>query len=276
MSIEIVSGILLPMLGIIFRKSIVLLWLVFSFVVALTPSPVFAGGGTYSLNVSGGQSVAGNQIEIVITVTDNTKPEPYPLVVGEEFEIVGHKESAGEGCETYQKKTDSNGQIKGKCFSDQSGVFAFHIDSITRGDLPDSGSIELIFQLDAKPSPSVVPSPTPTPSPSARPTASPTPSSSPRPSATAFVKPSPKASPSPVVSPSPLAVAPTSPQPTTLPSSTPEPTSEQPSTTSKNNWFNQPFVAFGLLLALGITTIVGSYFGYEWYQKKKKSGSRFQ
>lgn len=262
------------MFRVISRAAEPIILFIFIFVAVLFPQPVFAGGGTYKLNVSSGQSVAGNQIEIVVTVTDNTKPEPYPLVVGEEFELIGHKESAAEGCETYQKKTDSNGQIKGKCFSDQSGPFAFHIDSITRGDLPDSGSIELIFQLDAKPSPSPASSPTPTPSPSVRPTASPTstPSSSPKPSVVATAKPSPKASPSPVALPSPSVIAATSPVPTPTGSASPSPeaTSDASSTKSKDGWINQPFVAFGLLLTLGVAAITGGYFGYEFYQKKKK------
>jgi hypothetical protein len=142
----------------------------------VSPPLAYAGGGTYQLNIENGQIVSGNQINIVVTVTDNTKDYPYPLLVGEEFELLAHPESAGEGCVTTQKKTDQNGQFKGRCFSDQNGKFAFNIHSITRGDLPDSGAWEVYFQT---PVPTTQPVRTTSPSPTVK--ASPRPSSSPKP-----------------------------------------------------------------------------------------------
>jgi hypothetical protein len=102
-----------------------------------------------------------------------------------------------------QKITDSNGEFKGRCFSDQGGKFAFHIHPITKADLPDSGALEVFFQPDVPaPKPSVAPSPTakpivkPTVKPSPKVTASATPQL-----ATASAQPS--ASPITVVPPSP-------------------------------------------------------------------------
>lgn len=254
------------------KKSFLLctLFLILSF-----PQLVFAGGGTYSLNISNGQTVAGSEVEIVVTVTDNTKPEPYPLVVGEEFELVAHPESSGERCETFQKKTDSAGQMKGKCYSDQVGKFAFHIKPVTRTDFSESGSWEVFFQLQAAtqtPSPSVSPTPSPTASPVVSP--SPSPKTTPSP-AVVVVKPtpSPKVSPSLKVSPSPRALP--SPTPTPMVSPAAElPSKETASTDSKKEDFKPKDWQIGLGVATTMIVITGISAGSWQFWQKRKARSR--
>jgi hypothetical protein len=237
-------------------------------------SPVaYAGGGTYQLNISNGQTISGNQFDVVVTVTDNTKPEPFPLVIGEEFEVVAHPESAGERCETFQKKTDGSGQFKARCYSDQSGKFAFHLHPITRTDLPDSGSWEVFFQLQASPtptpastspSPSASPKASPSPSASVAASTSPKPSSSPKASASpkASPSPSPKASPSPTPSPSPSVVASSSPavspSPSTAPISGGRPSELQ--------------IMGGVVVAVIALSAAGYGGWYYWNQRKSRLG----
>jgi len=225
--------------------------------VFLSPAVIFAGGGTYSLNISNEQLVPGNQIEIVVTVIDNTRSDPYPLVVNEEFELVAHPESGGERCEMTQKKTDQNGQFKGRCYSDMNGKFAFHIHPISRGDLPDSGSWVVNFQLDES-----VKQTTPTPSPSPSPT----------PVATLKPSPKPSTSPKPLVVASPTIIPTAMPKPSLLPTPSPVPTvaaSVTPEVKAKPVIGDRTITktAAGAMI-LGGATVVGTIFAI-WKMRDK-------
>ncbi len=224
-----------------------------------------AGGGPYNIQGVDGTHYVGQAVTIVVTVSDYshtpTGNEPYkdefgtPVFYNEEFKLVAHPESAGERCETYQPRTDTQGKFRGKCYSDEPGKFAFHVEPISKPELGNSPSIEVFFQAGS-------PSPTPTTQTSLSP------------SPVVKVTPTPKAS----VSPTPIKL---SPSPVSSPTQEPSPTSTPEAVTTVNNPSDTPpptnsssfFSTFQLLpmiaLVGGLVVIGASAFlGYKMYWKK--------
>lgn len=95
--------------------------------VQIFAQPVFAGGGSIqSVNFSEGQQITGKSFGPVIGLKDPATDWSQPWV-GQEFSMRAHGDLAGASCDTTQRVTDSQGQIKGNCKADTYGTFVFDV-----------------------------------------------------------------------------------------------------------------------------------------------------
>lgn len=104
--------------------------------------PALAGGGSIRpTNFAEGQQITGKSFSPVVIITDPASGWTQPWS-GQEYNMRAHGDLAGASCDTTQRVSDGQGQIKANCKADVFGTFAF---DITAADGSNNATFTVFF-----------------------------------------------------------------------------------------------------------------------------------